>query len=74
MTKVAEFVNRISDSELRAAILELKELDESAVLPDGAVRRLSVELAAFAEISTLDARKVLDVALIRRAAYQWVLA
>jgi hypothetical protein len=71
MNRVTEFLDAITDSDLKAAVLELKELDESAVLPDGAVRRLGVALASYAGIGAQEARKVLEAALLRKAAYRW---
>ncbi|RQR65419.1 hypothetical protein DIE18_02920 [Burkholderia sp. Bp9125] len=71
MTRVTEFLDAISDADMKAAILELKVLDEQAVLPDGVVRRLGVELADYAGIGKQEARKVLEYSLFRHAAYRW---
>ncbi len=74
MTRVTEFLNAISEGDLKAAIRELTVLDKQAVLPNGVVRRLGVELAAYAGIGAQEARKVLEYALFRQAAYRWAQA
>lgn len=75
MNQVTEFLAAISDADLKAAICELKVFDEQAVLPpNGVIRRLGAELVELADIDALDARKVLESGLFRRAAYQWAQA
>lgn len=71
MNKVTEFLAAITDDQLRTALAEFKVLDETAALPQGLVRKLEAELAARADISTTNARKVLETNLFRLAAYRW---
>lgn len=71
MTRVTDFLDAISEVDLKTAIHELKVLDEQAVLPDGVVRRLGVQLAEYAGIGYQEARKILDYSLFRQAAYRW---
>lgn len=71
MNKVTEFLAAITDDQLRVALAEFKVLDETAELPQGLVRKLEAELAAHADISATNARKLLDTNLFRLAAYRW---
>ncbi|MCA7888555.1 hypothetical protein LGM58_35830 [Burkholderia contaminans] len=71
MNKVVQFLDGISEDDLRTAVHEMKHLDTDGVLADGVVRRLSVDLAEYAEIRDLEARKVVEVAVLRLAAYRW---
>lgn len=71
MNKVVQFLDGINEDDLRTAVHEMKHLDTDGVLPDGVVRRLSVDLAEYAEIRDLEARKVVEVAVLRLAAYRW---
>ena len=71
MNKVVEFLATITDEQLRTALAEFKILDETAELPQGLVRQLEADLAARADISSDNARKVLETSLFRMAAYRW---
>jgi hypothetical protein len=71
MNTVNEFLNAIPDDDLKIAVAEMKELDESATLKDGVVLRLGKELAQHAGIGSANARKVIETAVFRIAAYRW---
>jgi hypothetical protein len=73
LNAVELFLSRISDQDLKSALGELKMLDGTGILSDGVLRRLSRELQTLPglPISAHDARHILQVGVLRIAAYKW---
>jgi hypothetical protein len=71
MNTVETFLAAISEEDLRAAVGEMKILDETGVLPEGTVRRLTTDLASHSGVRDFEARKIIESAVLRTAAYRW---
>ena len=71
MNKVSQLLRSLSDLELRQALREIKELEETGVLKDGVtrgtIRKLSRELA----IPHSDAHPVVIQGLFRIGSFKW---
>lgn len=69
-TKIQAIFDSISDDDLRAAVRELRELEECGVLPSGVVRDLRARLVEVG-VPENDAGKVVDSIIYRMAAFKW---
>jgi len=71
MNLVQQILAGVSDEEMRESLGEMKELEESGVLPQGRVRDLARKLQEDAGLSANDARAVAESAIFRIAAFKW---
>lgn len=72
MNIVQKYLSEIADDDLRAGVTEMATLERTGVLPDGVVRRMSAELAQQSLAPGHEARKIIESAVLRLAAYRWV--
>jgi hypothetical protein len=61
----------LPDDELRAAVAELKVLDDTGVMPQGSIAALSTRVRETVGITASDARSVVMSEVIRQAAFRW---
>lgn len=71
--KISAILNGLSESELKAAVLEMKELDETGVLRPGKVRELSRTIQEDTGVSAHDALSIAQDGVIRTAAFYWAM-
>ncbi|MBN3761282.1 hypothetical protein [Burkholderia sp. Ac-20365] len=71
MTAVDALLETISEGDLRAAVVELKELRGTGILPEGVVRRYASRLQTEVGVPGNDARNLVESAVYRMAAYRW---
>ncbi|MFP3637780.1 hypothetical protein [Paraburkholderia sp. SIMBA_054] len=71
MNAVDTYLSQISEEDIRIAVGQMKELELTAVLCDGVVRRHSAALKVAAGIPDHDARKIIEKAVYRMAAFKW---
>jgi hypothetical protein len=72
LNPIAQFLQSVSDEDLRQSIAELQALDDVGVLPDGVVRRLSRQLRDEFGVPSHDAAKIVQTQLVWQAALRWV--
>lgn len=72
MNVLQVILNEMSDVELRMAVLEYKELSETAVLPTGVIRTYAGRVYDQVGISHHDAMNIVKNYVIETAAYKWV--
>ena len=70
MNKVMDTIRAVSNTDLKRAMGELQALRDTAVLPDGVVRRVAAALVALG-VSDSDALKVAKTELVEAAAFKW---
>ena len=70
MNKVMSVIRAVSDADLKTAMGELKSLRDTAVLPNGVVRRVAADLIGLG-VSDNDALKVAKTELVEAAAFKW---
>ena len=72
MNPIKKMFSEISDSELKQAILEIKESDDSGIIEDGVVRKYAKKLS---EINNLNVSNNLDSTqnkILKEFAYRFV--
>lgn len=71
MNAVQQILKALTDVELKEALAEMKELEETAVLKQGIVRNLVLKLQHDIGLSAHDARSVAHSSIFRVAAFRW---
>ncbi|NIE81831.1 MULTISPECIES: hypothetical protein [unclassified Burkholderia] len=71
MNIVQRFLSEIPVADLRLSVEEMKNYEETGVLVDGVVRRLSADLMRQTGMTHGDSSKVIEAGVLRLAAYRW---
>lgn len=71
MNPIKRLFLSLSDEELKAAVADLKVLDEIGVVPPGRIAGLQARVVEVLPLSSSDARHVVMTEVIRQAAFRW---
>jgi uncharacterized NAD-dependent epimerase/dehydratase family protein len=71
MDLIKSFFNMVSDDQLKACVVEMKELQEIGVLASGEVRELAQQLADGTGIPVRDSLSIVQDQALKLAAFKW---
>ena len=69
--KISAILEALSDEDLKAAVLEMKALDDTGVLQPGKVREIAHAIQDATGATAHDARTIAHTGIIRIAAFRW---
>lgn len=71
MNPIKNLFCSLSDAELRAAVVDMKGLDDTGILGDDGIRPLAQRVQELVRCSGSDARSIVMAEVIRHAAWRW---
>lgn len=71
MNPIKQLFLSLPDDALRAAVADLKVLDDTGVMPQGSIGELSARVRKAVGVSPSDARSVVMSEVMRQAAFRW---